>query len=96
MVQQNGTIPVEYSLGQNYPNPFNPTTQINYSIKEEGLVQLKVYDILGKEIATLVNEPKEVGYYSVDFDASKLPSGVYIYQLTTTGFTQARKMILTK
>ena len=88
--------PVEFSLGQNYPNPFNPSTQIQYSIKEEGLVQLRVYDILGKEIVTLVNTNKEAGYYSVDFDASQLPSGVYIYQLTTPGFTQARKMIFTK
>ncbi|MDD5608859.1 MAG: T9SS type A sorting domain-containing protein [Ignavibacterium sp.] len=88
--------PVEYSLEQNYPNPFNPTTQINYSLKEAGLVQIKIYDILGKEIATLINENKEAGNYSVDFNAAELPSGVYIYQLTTPGFTQARKMILAK
>lgn len=87
---------LEYSLEQNYPNPFNPSTQINYSIKEAGLVNIKVYNILGKEIATLVNENKESGNYSVDFNASQLPSGVYIYQLTTPGFTQARKMILAK
>ena len=86
----------EFSLAQNYPNPFNPSTQIKYSIKEAGLVQLKVYDILGKEVANLVNENKEAGYYSVEFDASQLPSGVYIYQLTTQGLTQARKMILAK
>ena len=96
MAQQNNAIPIEYSLEQNYPNPFNPNTQIKYSIKETGLVQLRVYDILGKEIATLVNENKEAGNYSIDFNASELPSGVYIYQLTTPGFTQARKMILTK
>jgi len=83
-------------LEQNYPNPFNPTTQINYSIKEAGLVQLKVYDILGKEIATLVNENKEAGNYSIGFNAAELPSGVYIYQLTTPGFSQVRKMILAK
>ncbi|HRN26561.1 MAG TPA: T9SS type A sorting domain-containing protein [Ignavibacteriaceae bacterium] len=93
---QNLNSPVEYSLEQNYPNPFNPTTQINYSIKEAGLVQLKVYDILGKEIATLVNENKETGNYIIDFNAAELPSGVYIYQLTTPGFTLARKMILAK
>ena len=80
----------------NYPNPFNPTTQIKYSIKESGLVQIKVYDILGKEITTLVNERKDAGSYTIDFNASELPSGVYIYQLTTPGFTQARKMILAK
>lgn len=96
VVQQNVTILIEYSLAQNYPNPFNPTTQIQYSIKEAGLVQLRVYDMLGKEVVTLVNTNKEAGNYSVEFDASHLPSGVYIYQLTTPGFTQARKMILTK
>lgn len=87
---------IEYSLEPNYPNPFNPSTQISYSIKEAGLVQLKIYDILGKEVANLVNERKEVGHYSVNFNASKLPSGVYIYRITTNSFTQARKMILTK
>jgi len=96
IANQNLNSPVEYSLEQNYPNPFNPTTQISYSIKEAGLIQIKVFDILGKEIALLVNENKEAGNYSVDFNASQLPSGVYIYQLTTPGFTQARKMILAK
>ncbi len=93
---QSSDVPLVYSLEQNYPNPFNPTTQINYSIKEAGRVQLKIYDILGKEIATLVNENKEAGNYSIDFNAAELPSGVYIYQLTTPGFSQARKMIVTK
>jgi uncharacterized protein (TIGR03790 family) len=96
IANQNLTTPVEYSLEQNYPNPFNPNTQIKYSIKETGLVQLKVYDILGKVVATLVNENKEARFYSIEFDAFNLPSGVYIYQLTTPDFTQARKMILTK
>lgn len=89
-------LPNEFKIEQNYPNPFNPSTQISYSIKEAGLVQIKVYDILGKEVANLVNERKEAGHYSVNFDASKLPSGVYIYRITTNSFTQARKMILTK
>ncbi len=93
---QTTTLPVEYSLEQNYPNPFNPTTQINYSIKEAGLVQIKTFDILGKEVATLVNENKEAGNYRIDFNAAELPSGVYIYQLSTPGFTKARKMILAK
>ena len=88
--------PTKFSLEQNYPNPFNPITKIKYSIKEAGLVQLRVYDILGKEIAILVNENKESGNYSIDFNATELPSGVYIYQLTTPGFTQVCKMILTK
>ncbi|MEO8230710.1 MAG: T9SS type A sorting domain-containing protein [Ignavibacteriota bacterium] len=90
------STPTRFSLEQNYPNPFNPTTQIKYSIKDAGLVQLKVYDILGKEVANLVKENKEAGFYATKFDASNLPSGVYIYQITTTGFMQARKMILTK
>jgi uncharacterized protein (TIGR03790 family) len=93
---QNLNSPVEYSLEQNYPNPFNPTTQINYSIRETGLVQLKIYDILGKEIATLVNANKEAGNYSVDFNAAELPSGVYIYKLQAGYFISSKKMILIK
>jgi len=96
MANQNNVVLTEYSLEQNYPNPFNPSTQIKYSIKEAGLVQLRVYDILGKEVANLVNENKEGGYYSFDFDGKYHSSGVYIYQIKTPGFTQARKMILTK
>ena len=88
--------PTRFSLEQNYPNPFNPSTKIKYAINETGLVQLKVYDILGKEIANLVNENKEAGYYSVEFDASHLPSGVYIYQLQSNSFISSKKMILIK
>lgn len=88
--------PLEYSLYQNYPNPFNPTTQINYSIKEAGLITLKVYDILGKEIVDLVNENKEAGNYSVNFDASNLPSGVYIYSIQSGAFVSSKKMVLIK
>lgn len=88
--------PTRFSLEQNFPNPFNPITQIKYSIKEAGLVQVKIFDILGKEIDKLVNENKEAGNYSIDFNATELPSGVYVYQLTIPGFTQARKMILAK
>ncbi|HEX9253429.1 MAG TPA: T9SS type A sorting domain-containing protein, partial [Ignavibacteriaceae bacterium] len=85
-----------YALDQNYPNPFNPSTKISYSIKEDGLVTLKVYDVLGKEIATLVNENKATGNYEVDFNASELPSGVYIYTLQVNGFTSSKKMLLMK
>jgi hypothetical protein len=88
--------PTEYSLTQNYPNPFNPVTQINYQVKAEGFVELKVYDILGNEITALVNEVKSEGYYSVQFDASNLPSGVYIYSLRVNDFIQNRKMTLMK
>jgi hypothetical protein len=86
----------EYNLEQNYPNPFNPVTQINYQVKADGFVELKVYDILGNEITALVNEVKSEGYYSVQFDAGNLPSGVYIYSLRVNDFIQNQKMTLTK
>jgi len=86
----------DYKLIQNYPNPFNPSTKISYSIKEDGFVTLKVYDILGVEIATLVNEQKTAGSYEADFNASHLPSGMYIYKLHASSFTDVKKMLLTK
>lgn len=84
----------DYELSQNYPNPFNPTTTISYQIKEDGFVTLKVYDILGNEVADLVNETQEKGSYSVTFDARNLSSGIYIYSLRVNEFTQIRKMTL--
>jgi len=89
-------IPKEYNLYQNYPNPFNPITIIKYDIPMTGLVTLKVYDMLGGEVATLVNEEKVAGKYEVNFDASKLASGVYIYQLIAEKYMSSRKMILLK
>ena len=89
-------IRTEYALFDNYPNPFNPTTTIKYSLPEAGLVSLKVYDILGKEVATLVNENKTAGSYSVEFDASKLSSGIYFYKLSSGQFTSVKKLILMK
>jgi len=85
-----------YSLTQNYPNPFNPSTTINYSIREKGLVNLKVFDILGNEVATLANENQEAGNYSVKFNASHLPSGIYFYRMTSGKFTATKKLILLK
>ncbi len=85
-----------YELAQNYPNPFNPATQINYSVGEGGLIHLKVYNILGIEVATLVNEYKPAGRYQVSFDGNDLSSGVYIYRLSINDFTKTRKMILEK
>lgn len=85
-----------YNLFQNYPNPFNPSTRISYNVGEQGLVQLKVYNILGVEVATLVNELKNSGNYSVDFNAAHYSSGVYFYSLSVNNFTQTRKMILEK
>ena len=89
-------VPVEYKLTQNYPNPFNPSTMIEFSIVNPEFVTLKVYNILGQEVATLVNEMKNPGNYSVRFDASNLSSGVYIYKLQTESYTATRKMILQK
>jgi hypothetical protein len=86
----------DYSLAQNYPNPFNPSTKIEYSVKEAGFVSLEVYNILGVKVATLINEYLPAGNYVVDFIASDLASGVYIYNLSIDNFTQTRKMILEK
>jgi len=99
------TTPVfEFSLEQNYPNPFNPTTKIKYTIpsviasetKQSQLVTIRVYDVLGNEIATLVDEEKQAGNYEVDFDASQLSSGFYFYKLTSGQLVKTRKMILLK
>jgi hypothetical protein len=90
------TAPNDFVLEQNYPNPFNPVTTINYSIPEAGNVEMKVYDILGNEVATLVKEVKAPGNYSAVFDASSFASGVYIYTLRTNNFIQTKKMILMK
>ena len=85
-----------FKLEQNYPNPFNPTTQISYSIPVASHVRLKVYNVLGNEIATLVNEEKPAGEYSVKFNASDLSSGVYIYRLQTDYSVITKKMTLLK
>jgi len=89
-------LPAEFALIQNYPNPFNPRTKIEYRIADAGLVILKVYDILGNEVATLVNEQKLSGRYEVEFDASVLTSGVYFYQLKSGNLVQTKKMVLIK
>ena len=97
------SLPTEYKLEQNYPNPFNPTTKIRYSIPStllslgEGLgVRLIVYDILGNEVTTLVNEQKEPGYYELDFNASQFASGVYIYRLQAGSYASTKKMMVLK
>ncbi len=92
----NRAIPNESFLHQNYPNPFNPSTVIRYQIPVSGNVTLKVYDILGKEIATLVGEVKEAGSYNVTFNASQLASGVYFYNLLAGNYREVKKMILLK
>ena len=95
-VEDEQIIPTEIFLKQNYPNPFNPSTKIEFSIQDFGLVSLKIYDILGNEIITLVNSEKPVGVYEIEWNASGLPSGVYFYQLKTEGFVETKKMILLK
>ena len=94
----NGILPKNYSLEQNYPNPFNPATTIRYQLPNAGYVKLKVYDILGREVETLVNEAKVAGSYSAIFDGEKLASGVYITRLTAQSkdgksFVQMKKMV---
>jgi hypothetical protein len=88
------SIPTEFSLSQNYPNPFNPTTKIKYSVPEISFVTIKLYDALGNEITTLVNEEKEVGSYKIDFDGSRLSSGIYFYKMQTEKFMEIKKMVL--
>ncbi len=95
------TLPTEFNLSQNYPNPFNPSTTIKYTIPsvtlsgvEGSKVQLKIFDILGNEITTLVDEYKPAGNYEVDFNASGLASGMYLYKLQTGSFVETKKMIL--
>jgi len=90
------TSPDNYSLGQNYPNPFNPSTKINYKIARNEHVNLSVYNVLGKEIAVLVNELQSPGSYAIVFSADDLPDGVYFYKLETPSFTKTSKMILMK
>ena len=89
-------IPKKFTLIQNYPNPFNTTTKINYSVSKSSNVVIKVYDMLGREVATLVNEEKLTGIYEVNFDASELSSGIYFYQLRAGSFVQTKKMLLLK
>ncbi|MBK7865500.1 MAG: T9SS type A sorting domain-containing protein [Ignavibacteriales bacterium] len=95
-VEKHEIIPVEFALSQNYPNPFNPSTVINYSIAKAGVFSLKLYDITGKEISVLFSESKQVGNYNVKFDASKLASGIYFYELSGENVKISRKMTLVK
>ena len=90
------SISLTYSLSQNYPNPFNPTTKISFALPKAGFVTLKIYDILGREIKTLVNEIRQDGNYSVDFNASEFSSGVYFYRIQANDFTDVKRMLLVK
>jgi len=96
-VEQIGSgVPSAYELGQNYPNPFNPSTMINFSIPESGLVTLKVFNVLGQEIAELVNDVKSAGNYEVSFDASNLTTGMYVYKIQSGNYSATKKMMLVK
>jgi hypothetical protein len=109
-VENEEKLPQEFSLFQNYPNPFNPTTTIRFTIPtsplnptpyqgeehRERLIKLKIYDVLGNEIVTLVNEEKPTGEYEVEFNGSNLSSGIYFYQLRTNNYISTKRMILLK
>jgi hypothetical protein len=86
----------DYKLYQNFPNPFNPVTKISYKIQREGTVTLKVYNLVGQVVGTLVNEKQNAGTYEVEFDASELTSGVYLYKLQINGFTSVKRMTVIK
>jgi len=96
-IQNNGNgVPSEFSLNQNYPNPFNPVTNIKFSIPKSSFVKITVFDITGKEVTKLVNENMNAGSYTVDFNASDLATGVYLYRIDADGFTDVKKMMLIK
>ncbi len=96
-ISQNGTgIPSKYKLEQNYPNPFNPSTKISFAMPKSGMAKLTVFDLTGKEVATLVNDRLSAGSYTYEFNASKLSSGVYFYRLITNDFVETKKMTLIK
>ena len=95
-IEDESLLPTNYSLEQNFPNPFNPSTKIKYSIPKSSQVTLKIFNTLGEEMETLVNEEKPVGTYEVNWNAANLPSGVYFYSLQAGDFVQTRKMILLK
>jgi len=101
-VEDVNVIPLSFELEQNYPNPFNPSTTIEFQISEPGFVSLKVFDVLGNEIAVLVNEDKPIGYYKVEFNTSNLinnnnlNSGIYFYRLLVNEISETKAMILMK
>ncbi len=86
----------DYKLFQNFPNPFNPSTKISYKIKKEGNVSLSVFNLVGQEVSVLVNEKQAAGNYEVEFDASDLTTGVYLYKLQINGFTSVKRMTVIK
>jgi len=95
-IEEGTALPKDFNLYQNYPNPFNPTTSIKYELPESGNVKIKIFDILGKEVVTLVNEEKSAGNHSVNFNAGDLSSGMYFYTLSTENTYRVKKMLLLK
>jgi hypothetical protein len=95
-VEDGEQLPLEFKLEQNYPNPFNPSTTIRFTLPEKEFVTLKIYDVMGDEVAVLLNEEKETGSHSIEFDASRLASGTYFYKLQAGNNIETRKMILLK
>ena len=89
-------IPMVYGLDQNYPNPFNPSTTINYQLPEKNFVTLRVYDILGNLVGTLIDQEMEAGYHSIDWNAGSLASGVYLYRFSSGSYVSTKKLILMK
>jgi len=96
VLENDKTVPQKFHLAQNYPNPFNPTTTIEFSLPQASFVRLNVYDLLGREIAVLIDDRRRAGRYSLTFDGSNLPSGLYIVRLQTEAITFVKKMILMK
>jgi hypothetical protein len=95
-VKEESEIPIEYSISQNYPNPFNPTTQIKFALPKKALTKITIYDLLGREIQTLINNELEAGYHEIKIDANDLQSGVYFYRIQAEDFIHSKKMILMK
>ena len=89
-------LPVQYSISQNFPNPFNPTTTIKFDIAKNTFVNIKIFDILGREIYSLVNEELNAGSYTVDWDATGFSGGIYFYRISAGNYTETKKMILAK
>lgn len=92
----NQQIPVKYELGQNYPNPFNPATRIKFSVPKQSLVVIKIYDVLGREVKTLVNDIKAAGNYEIEFNGSEFASGIYFYRMESGDYTEVKKLVLLK
>jgi hypothetical protein len=95
-VKKEEGIPTEYSLSQNYPNPFNPTTKLKFALPKTVLTKLIIYDLLGREVETIINKELEAGYYEVEFNANQFSTGIYLYKIQAGDFLQTKKMILMK